>query len=146
VTISAGVSTGTFTATANSVEANQVANVTASWNGAVQSTAVTLNAPIPASRFYLRGDATEVSSITNGATVTPSGGPAGFTGMLVVQGSGTVRFLPAAGGNGVSFGPGGFQNGNSAFYSFVGQPVGTVFNLDQGDLSFNLVSNYSFAQ
>jgi hypothetical protein len=46
----------------------------------------------------------------------------------------------------VGFGLGGSQNTNSAFLSFSGASLGSVFNVSQGDLTFYVKSSYSFAQ
>ena len=93
--------------------------------------------------FYLTGESSEVSSVTNNAVVTPQVGP---QGTLVIKGTGSVIFSPTQVGQGVSFGKGGQQNSNTAFYSFTGAQLGNVFNTDQGEVSFYLKSKYSFAE
>jgi hypothetical protein len=60
--------------------------------------------------------------------------PAGQTGTLVFNRAGSLNFAAAQSRDGV------------AYYKFTGAPVETVFNTDQGQISFNLTSRYSFAQ
>lgn len=93
--------------------------------------------------FLLTGEQSEVSSVVQGAKVSPSVGPSGD---LVIRGKGTVSFAPVQIGNGVSFGLGGQQTANTAFYQFKGQSVGTVFNNNEGELEVYLKSKYSFAE
>ena len=95
--------------------------------------------------LQLHADATEVSGVTNGSVVTPSIAPAGFTGKVVVHGSGSVNFTPAEVGNGVYFLT-CCANTNNAYYNFAGTTVGNIFNVNQGQISFYLKSRYSFAQ
>ncbi len=90
-------------------------------------------------------DATEVSGVSNGSVVTPSIAPAGFTGKVVANGSGSVNFTPAQSGNGVYF-LNCCVNGNNAYYKFTGATLGNIFNLNQGQITFYLKSRYSFAQ
>jgi hypothetical protein len=71
--------------------------------------------------------------------------PAGFTGRVVVTGSGSVNFTPAQVGNGVYF-LNCCKNTNNAYYKFTGATVGNIFNVRQGEISFYLKSRYSFAQ
>ncbi len=104
-------------------------------------TTVAVVAPL----LQLHADATEVSGVTNGAVVTPSTAPAGFTGTVVVNGSGSVNFAPAVVGNGVFF-QSCCANANNAFYRFTGSMVGNIFNVNQGQVTFYLKSQYSFAQ
>jgi hypothetical protein len=95
--------------------------------------------------LQLHTDATEVSSVANGATVTPSIGPPGFAGMVVSSGGGTVNFTPAQSGDGVFF-LNCCSNTNQAHYKFTGAGLGTIFNTDQGQITFYLKSRYSLAQ
>jgi subtilisin family serine protease len=95
--------------------------------------------------LLLHGDASEVSAVTNGSTVTPSVGPAGFTGKVVANGTGAVRFSAAQMGNGVYF-SNCCTNTNNAYYKFLGTTVGNVFNINQGKITFYLKSRYSFSQ
>jgi hypothetical protein len=95
--------------------------------------------------LLLNLDATEVSGVTNGSIVTPSTGPAGFTGTVVVKGTGSVNFTPAEVGNGVYF-LNCCANTNDAYYKFTGAAIGNIFNVSQGQVSFYLLSRYSFAQ
>jgi len=101
----------------------------------------TLSSPL----LQLHADASEVSGVTNGSTVTPSIAPAGFTGTVVVKGLGSVNFAPAQAGNGVFF-QNCCANTNIAYYKFTGATVGNVFNVNQGQVSFYLKSQYSFTQ
>jgi hypothetical protein len=84
-----------------------------------------------------------VSGVTNGAIVTPSVAPPGFTGTVVVASGGSVNFAPAQAGNGVYF-----LNccaTNTAYYRFNGAAIGNIFNINQGQISFYLKSRYSLA-
>ncbi|MDX1980677.1 MAG: Ig-like domain-containing protein, partial [Bryobacteraceae bacterium] len=95
--------------------------------------------------LMIKGDATEVSGTTNGSLVTPNLAPSGFTGTVVSKGSGTVNYAAAQTGNGVYF-QNCCGNTNNAYYKFAGAAVGSVFNINQGQISFYLKSRYSFAQ
>jgi hypothetical protein len=98
----------------------------------------------PAS-FSILGRPSEVSGVTNGSIVTPTSGPAGLTGTVVVNGSGAVKFAPDQAGNGVYF-ESCCANVNNAYYHFTGAALGNVFNLAQGQISFALTSRYNFQQ
>jgi len=95
--------------------------------------------------LQLHADATEVSGVTKGSIVTPSTTPSGFTGTVAVKGTGSVNFAAAQAGNGVYF-LNCCDNTNVAYYKFTGATVGSVFNVNQGQISFYLKSRYSFAQ
>jgi hypothetical protein len=95
--------------------------------------------------LLLHLDATEVSGTSNGSTVSPSTAPAGFTGTVAVNGTGSVNYTPAEVGNGVYF-LNCCANTNNAHYKFTGAAIGNIFNMSQGQVSFYLVSRYSFAQ
>jgi hypothetical protein len=95
--------------------------------------------------LQLHADHTEVNGVTNGSVVTPSVGPPGFTGKVMVNGSGSVNFTPAQVGNGVYF-LSCCKNINNAYYKFSGAKVGNIFKVSQGEISFYLKSRYSFAQ
>ena len=99
--------------------------------------------PQPLLQMHL--DQTEVSGVTSGSVVTPSVGPAGFTGAVVVNGTGSVNFAPAQTGNGVYF-LNCCVNANNAYYKFTGSTVGNLFNANQGQITFYMKSRYSFAQ
>ena len=60
---------------------------------------------------------------------------------VVVRGTGSVNFAPA----GVSFKSGGQQNTNTAAYYYQGSQVGQKIGVNQGQVSFNLTSSYSYA-
>jgi len=95
--------------------------------------------------LQLHSDASEVSGVTNGSIVTPAIAPPGFAGKVVVTGSGSVNFAPAQTGNGVYF----LQccdNAANAYYKFTGPTIGSIFNVNQGQISFYLKSRQSFAQ
>ena len=77
--------------------------------------------------------------------MTPSIAPAGFTGAVVANGTGSVNFAPAETGNGVYF-LNCCVNSNNAYYKFTGSTVGNIFNVNQGQITFYLKSRYSFAQ
>lgn len=87
----------------------------------------------------------EVGGTRNGSTVTPAIGPGGFTGSVVVTGSGSVNYAPVENGNGAYF-LSCCTNSNNAYYQFVGTTIGNIFNMSQGQVSFALQSRYSFAQ
>ena len=95
--------------------------------------------------LQLHSDASEVSGVTNGSIVTPAIAPPGFTGKVVVTGGGSVNFAPAQAGNGVYFLK-CCDNSANAYYKFTGTTVGSIFNVNQGQISFYLKSRQSFAQ
>ena len=95
--------------------------------------------------LQIQGNATEVSGVTNGSVVTPNVTPGGFTGTVVVNGTGSANFTPAQSGNGVYF-LNCCSNSGNAYYKFTGTTIGNIFNLSQGQVTFNLQSRYSFAQ
>ena len=95
--------------------------------------------------LQLHSDASEVSGVTNGSIVTPAIAPSGFSGKVVITGGGSVNFAPAQSGNGVYF----LQccgNSDNAYYKFTGTTVGSIFNVNQGQISFYLKSRQSFAR
>ena len=147
VSVPSGALSAGFTATAGTILASQSASVTATTVSGSCSTAISLAGPVSAlvSVLQLHADSTEVAGVSNGSLVTPGIGPAGFTGKVVVQGTGSVNFTPAAVGNGVYF-LNCCSNTNMAYYKFTGAPVGNIFNMSQGQVSFYLKSRYSFAQ
>jgi hypothetical protein len=95
--------------------------------------------------LQIQGNASEVSGTNNGSLVTPSTTTSGFTGVVVVNGTGSVNFTPAQGGNGVYF-LNCCKNTNDAYYHFTGTTVGNIFDVNQGQVSFSMQSRYSFAQ
>jgi len=99
----------------------------------------------PQTLLQIHGDATEVSGVTTGSIVTPSTAPAGFTGTVIANGTGSVNYVPAQSGNGVYF-LNCCTNTNNAYYKFTSAMVGNIFNMSQGQVSFYLKSRYSFAQ
>jgi hypothetical protein len=92
-----------------------------------------------------QADGTETNGVVNGSIIIPSTAPAGFTGTVVVHGTGSVNFAPAQSGNGVYF-LNCCGNTNDAYYKFTGATIGTIFNINEGQISFYLKSRYSWAQ
>ncbi len=110
-------------------------------NTAASSVSVTVNNLL----LQMHLDQTEVSGVTNGSVVTPSIAPAGFTGTVVANGTGSVNFTPAQTGDGVYF-LNCCVNSNNAYYKFTGSTVGDIFNTSEGQIAFYLKSRYSFAE
>jgi hypothetical protein len=129
-----GSRSASLTITDSAAGSPQIVTLTGTGQAAVSST------------FYLHGNNSEILGTTNGSSVVPTNAPTGVSGSVVVRGTGSVAFSPVVNGNGVGFGPGGAQNTNTAFLSFSGAQVGSVFNANQGDLTFYVKSSYSFAQ
>jgi hypothetical protein len=105
----------------------------------------TTSAPGLQTLIQIDGNSSELTGVTNGSTVTPTAAPAGFAGTVIVNGAGSVNFTAAQSGNGVYF-RSCCTNTNNAFYQFQGATIGNVFDVTQGQVSFTLESNYSFAQ
>jgi hypothetical protein len=95
--------------------------------------------------LLIAGEPAEVSGVTNGSVVTPTVAPAGMTGTVVRNGSGSVNFAPGANGSGVYF-QNCCTNTNNAYYKFTGSQIGNIFGVSQGRISFSLRSRYSWAQ
>ncbi len=93
-------------------------------------------------KLHVTGEATDVSSTTNGATVMP---PVGPQGTLTVRGSGSVNFATVQNGTGVFFLQPGQQSSNTAFYQFTDAGLGNVFNVDAGEIEFFIKSKYNLA-
>jgi hypothetical protein len=129
------------------VTANTAVTISATYNGVTATATLLVTAPAsgggPALQLNL--NATEVSGTQNGSTVTPSIGPVGLTGTVVVNSGGSVNFDPAVTGNGVYF-LNCCGNSDNAYYQFTGAALGSVFNVNQGQISFYLQSRYTFAQ
>src|SRR6185312_13939291 len=104
-----------------SAKTGVTANVTA------QATEVSEASTAAAADFLLRGNASELTSSSNGAPVTPT---SGITGKLVTRNASAVNF---AADNGVSF-----ANASNSFFQFTGAQLGEMFNAKQGQVSFNL--------
>ena len=151
VAVASGKASATFSASAGTCTSTSNATITASMSGVSKTATVSVQSqvttppPPPASTggFSLQGIASEVTSKTTGAIVTPTSTPVPLTGNLTVRGTGSVNF---ATGGGVSFKTGGQQNANTAFYNFKGTQLGSIFNVAQGQMSFNLKSSYTFTQ
>jgi hypothetical protein len=142
VTVAPATTSATFAAAASGV-VTQVVPLTAAWNGTQAAVSVTVLAPGPT--FSLLGNPSEAHGVTNGSLVTPTIAPAGLTGTMIVNGTGSVNFAPDQNGNGVYF-LGCCANVNNAYYRFTGTAVGSIFDFTQGQISFSLTSRYSLAQ
>ncbi len=136
-----------FTISTTAVTATTPVTISATYNGVTVAATLSVTPPPVGGSpvLQLHADASEVSGTQNGAIVTPSTGPSGLTGTVVVNGSGSVNFAPAESGNGVYF-LNCCGNGNNAYYKFTGAALGNVFNVNQGQITFYLKSRYSFAQ
>jgi hypothetical protein len=102
-------------------------------------------ASAPQTLFHMRMDASELAGTANGATITPETAPYGFTGKLARNSGGSVNFAPAQDGNGAYFLNCCANTGN-AYYKFTGAGVGSIFNVNQGAVTFYLKSRYSFVE
>jgi hypothetical protein len=142
VTVAPGTTSATF-AVAASGATNQVVALTASWNGTQVAISVTVLPP--SATFSFQGNPSEIQGVTNGALITPTIAPAGLTGTVVVNGRGSVNFAPDKNGNGVYF-LSCCANINNAYYKFTGMAVGSIFDFNQGQISFSLTSRYDLAQ
>jgi hypothetical protein len=107
------------------------------------TTSAAPSGPPPA--LLLHADATELNGTGNGGVVTSAIGPAGFSGQVAINGTGSVNFSPAQTGNGVYF-LNCCARTNNAYYAFGGTTLGSIFNVSQGQITFYLKSRYSFAQ
>jgi hypothetical protein len=116
--------------------------ITAAMNGSSKSTTVTID---PTPKFYLKGNNTELTVLTNGATVHPSAAPADWLATLTVRGVGYLAFDPVTGTSGFSLHRNGGQNTDTAFVNFTGSTFGGVFNT-ASEISFQIKSAYSFAE
>jgi hypothetical protein len=105
----------------------------------------TTSAPGLQTTLQIQGNASEVSGVTKGSKVTPTVAPAGFTGTVVVNGTGSVNFTSVQSGNGVYF-LSCCTNTNDAHFKFGGATIGNIFNANQGQISFSLQSRYTYAQ
>ncbi len=142
---STGAITGTPTTSGTSNFTAKVTDSTTPTPQTASSTTSITIAPQVVALLEISGNSSEVSGLTNGSVVTPSVNPSGLKGTVVVNGSGSVNFTPAQSGNGVYF-LNCCNNYNNAFFQFTGTTIGSLFNVSQGQVSFNLVSRYSFAQ
>ena len=121
--------------------AGNTGSASVSVNVSNTATASTTTTPV----LLIHADATEVTGVTNGSTVTPGIAPAGFTGKVVVNGTGSAHFAAAESGNGVYF-LNCCSNTNNAYYKFSGSALGNIFHATGGQISFYLKSRYSFTQ
>jgi hypothetical protein len=151
VTIAAGASSAQFAAAAAPVTSNQAAQLTAAAEAGTNCSkaAISTNLTVmggSAPLFYLRGNATEVLGTTNGSLVVPNLGPAGLKSQVIVKGAGYLAFQNVKDSDGVTFRQAGTSSTASTFMNFAGTPVGSIFNMDHGEVSFYLKSSYSFAE
>jgi hypothetical protein len=148
VTVAGGATVSpAFTVATTVVATTTTVTISATYNGATAMATLTVTPP-PASGspvLQMHLDGSEISGTQNGATVTPSTGPAGLTGTVVVHSGGSVNFAPAESGNGVYF-LNCCTNSGNAYYKFTGTGLGNVFNVNQGQITFYLESRYTFAQ
>jgi hypothetical protein len=144
VTIAAGATSVSFAATAFPVATAQAVLVTASLGSSTGSATIPLSPPFPAT-LQIQGAVTETSGLKNGSAVTPAIAPAGFTGSVAANGTGSVNFTSTQTGSGVYF-LNCCSNNNNAYYKFTGAALGNIFNAQQGQIAFNLQSRYTFAQ
>jgi hypothetical protein len=144
VTVPAAATSASFTAIAFPVGTTQNIPVTASLGSSSVTTTVSLLPPYPPV-FQIQGKPTEVTGVRNGSTVTPEIAPGGLTGSVVVNGTGSVNFTSAQTGGGLYF-LNCCTNSNNAYYKFTGAALGSIFNTNEGQISFTLQSRYSFAQ
>jgi hypothetical protein len=142
VTAVAGASTAIFAVTASGTTTQTVA-LTASWSGITVPFSITVTPPPPT--FSILGIPAELQGVTNGSSITPTYAPAGLTGTVVANGTGSVNFAPNQNGNGVYF-QGCCQNNNNAYYKFTGAAVGNIFNFTQGQIAFSLTSRSDMTQ
>lgn len=143
VTVATGASTVTFTAQTGGVLIAQSVILTASYGGSTASLTVSLvPAAVRTSQFLLRGTPSEISGNSNGSVVTPAAAPAGLAGEVVVKPGGSVNFEP---GKGVYFLRCCANTGQS-YYKFTGASVGSLFDVKEGELSFQLTSRMTFAE
>lgn len=91
--------------------------------------------------LQIAGVSAEVSGTAAGSIVNPTVAPAGLTGQVVNNG-GSVNFAQAGG---VYFGA-CCVNAPIAYYRFQGTAIGNVFNVAGGQISFKLMSRYSYLQ
>ncbi|MBI2063623.1 MAG: hypothetical protein HYT65_01360, partial [Candidatus Yanofskybacteria bacterium] len=94
-------------------------------------------------KLLIKGESSEVSGTTNGSAVTPTVGS--ITGLVDVDGTGSVNFAPAQIGNGVFF-RNCCTNASNAYYKFTGSQIGNIFNSNEGEISFYLKSQKSWAE
>ena len=146
VTMPKGAVTVPFTVSAAAVTGDQAGTVTASLSGTSKTTAVTIKPAVVSSTFEISADPTELSGVSDGAIVKPTLGPTGYTGNLMMAGTGSVKFVPVLTGTGVQFGPGGSQAVNRAFYKFYGLTLRDTFNTAGGEIRFQLKSTRTFAE
>jgi hypothetical protein len=142
VTVPANSTSASFAATTGSFSTPETAVISASLRSSSASASISLALPTITTLLSIRGDATEVSGVSNAGTVNPAVAPSGLKGKLVINGNGSVKF---ATGGGVFF-LNCCGNSNNAYYKFTGAALGSVFDVAQGQVSFTLQSRSAFAQ
>jgi hypothetical protein len=143
VTIAATATGFKFSTTASSLATLvEDVTITGTLKGNMNTTTVTID---PTPKFYLKGDNSELTLLTDGATVYPSAGPSDWLGTLNVRGVGYLAFDPVTGTSGISFHQNGGQNVDTAFVNFTGSTFAGVFNTAT-EISFQVKSAYSFAE
>ena len=143
VKVAPAATTATFAVSASPGATNQVVVLTASWNGT--QVAISLTVLPPSTTFSLQGNPSELHGVTNGALITPTIAPSGLAGTVIVNGTGSVNFGPDQNGNGVYF-QDCCANINNAYVKFTGSAVGSIFDLNQGQISFSLTSRFNTAE
>lgn len=142
VTAAAGATSVPFTIATGSIPSAQTATVSVSLaNAGSASATISLSPGLFNGLLTLTGGASELSGASNGSVVTPTVGPAGLKGLVVVNGQGSVN--PVA-GSGVYF-LNCCAATNNAYYKFTGAQLGSLFGIAKGEISFTLQSRYSFA-
>jgi hypothetical protein len=120
---------------------SQDAQLTSASSGDLTFTTAAVSSPL---LFQLRANPAEVNGTYNGAIVTPTIGPPGFTGQVQINGQGSVNFVSAHNGDGVYF-LNCCANANNAWFEFDGATVGNLFNFNGGVITFYLTSRRNFA-
>ena len=90
VTVRAGSSSATFSATARTISTNQMAAIVASWNGVSKTQTLQLTPSATASKPVISSFTATPASINSGGTSTLSWSVSGATSLSINQGVGTV--------------------------------------------------------
>ncbi len=142
VTVPAGSTSVSFALSAGSFTTSETVVISVSLHATSASATIVL-APSPITTLLsIRGDASEVNGVANGGMVNPAVAPPSFKGRVVINGTGSVKFLQ---GGGVYF-LNCCGNSNNAYYKFTGSAVGDIFDTSQGQVSFTLQSRSGFVQ
>jgi hypothetical protein len=143
VLIPAGSASASFAITTAATTVSTAVTFTATYSGVSKTASLNVTT---GPTFLLAGNSSELPALINGTAVTPTIAPAGLTGHLVVRGTGAAAFASANATDGLVFSQPGQQAANTAFLSFAGAPIGAMFNMNEGDLTFYLKSSYSLAE